>query len=325
MVKKVILAVIIILFFYACTASKAPKHKKYVMKETFINIKGLNVPELTPDRKVFNPSKELVADMKNCLPMRQISSVYGDHESAYREAVKHHLLKITYVNVKSYEYQYVTYGKNYLNLNDKCDIIHYAFTEDDILEFISEKKMEIVSLPETVYTGEFDYTMYTNKARIEYETTFSYYPNGNIRRYFTRITKAQLGTKYLNFQSIAIGTEMSFDEDGNLLMSVNHEDDFMMDFPILLMEVMKGRNELFDRNKPYGVKILDIKRNKNRLGCFWIVPYQLGEKRFLYRIIDDESGLVKDEFEYDEQTLKKYTEQDEEYARKIKELRKSFN
>lgn len=325
MEKKIALIVIMLVVLTACKTSEASKFKRYVMNEKLSNVKGINVPDLTQDREIFNPSKELKKDMKNSIPLNKIALMYGDEENSYKEAVKHHLIKMSYINVKSYEYEYVNYDETYNKTQDKFDIIRFSYSDDEVLKYIEEIKMQVIPLAEKIYTGNPEYSEFSNEALVEYACTFWYHPNNKIQHYSCSINKARVGSIYLRFQGISIGKEVDFDDSGRLLTSIDHEDDFKMDFSVLLSKVVNGRNELIDKNNIHHAKILDIKRNKNQLGSFWIVPYQLGEKRIVYRIIDDESGFVKDEFDYDEQLLKKYTEQDAEYSEKIKELRKSFN
>jgi len=317
---------IIITAFSGCKTGKAPRFKRYVMEEKFVNIKGINVPELTPDRTVFNPSKDLIKDMKNSLAMNRIKEVYGSHDNAYREAIKHHMIKTSYVNLKSYMYEYVKYDDTYDKPDSKYETTSYNYTENDILDYIGEKKMQVIPLKEEIFTGDLTYSEYTSEVLMEYNCAFRYYPNGQLHHYSCGVRNAKAGSRSIDFYSIDIGTECDFDESGNLLLSMNHEEGFKMDFSTLLTVVLKGRNELIEKYKinGYAVGILYIKRNKNEFGSFWIVPYKLGEKRLLYRIIDDETGRVMEEFENDELTLKKYTEKPEEYIKRIKELRKSF-
>ncbi|QEE50666.1 hypothetical protein FUA48_14085 [Flavobacterium alkalisoli] len=323
--KIVLITIIIIAAFTSCTVSKAPKYKQYVMKEKFVNIKGVNVPELTPERKVFNPSKELKRDMKNSLLRSQVIEIYGNNDNAYWEARKNHLIKVTNVNTESYNYEYVTYDQTYLKPKDKYDVVRYAYSGDNILKYIEEIKMQVLPLDDNIYTGNSEYSEFTDEALVEYTCWFSYYPDGTISHYSCNINKARVGSMYLIFRGVSIGAEDGFDENGDLSMSVNHEDGFKMDFATIISIILKGRKELIDNDDTvYNVAILDIIRNKNKLGDFWIVPYRLGEKRLLHRIIDGKTGLVIDEFENNEEMYQKYTEKDKEQQEKIDELRKVF-
>lgn|GEM_PF-4391199 len=315
---------ILLLAFSGCRTANAPRYKSYVMEEKFVNIKGLNIPVLTPERKMLIPSKELKRDMKNSLPINSVDAVYGT--DGYREAIKHHLIKSTAVNIKAYSYNEVNYDETYSRPNTKHDIREYSYTYDDVLEYVGETNMQVIPLKEKTFTGDTTYSEYISEVLVTYSCTFNYYPNGKLRHYICNIHSARAGTKSVLFY-MSIGTEYNFDESGNLLMAMNYEEGFKMDFSTLLTITLKGRNEILDKYAKTigeGVKTLDVLRNKNEFGSFWIIPYKIGLSKLVYRIIDDETGEIKDEILNDEQALKKYTVKSEEYTRKVKELRKSF-
>src|SRR5690606_25823505 len=115
--RGVILLFMIILS--GCKIGNIPNFKEYVAVEKLTNIKGVHVPELTSQRKDFKLDKSLKKDMKNSLDASRIEEIYGNSESAYKEAVKHHLIKTTAVNVKSYSYDDVKYDKTNAKSNSK--------------------------------------------------------------------------------------------------------------------------------------------------------------------------------------------------------------
>lgn len=318
---------VIVIGFSACKTGKAPTFKKYVMKESLINIKGLNVPDLNNDRMVFRLDKSLEHDMKNSLESKRIEEVYGNTANPYKEAVKHHLIKSTAVNVKSYSYEEVKYDQTYNKSSNKHDITYYYYDEDDTLNFIQETKMQVIHLEENISTGNASNSEYANEALVEFTCVFNYYPNGKIRHYSCILRKATAGSKVIDLPTMPIGTEHHYDTLGNLKVSFDHEEGFKMEFSTVLTIALRGRNEIINKYKVVhdGVGILYITRNKNEHGSFWIIPYQIGSKRLLYRIIDDRTGQIKDEFEANEQLLQKYSKKTEDYINKINELRKSFN
>jgi len=302
---------------------KEIRHKKYIINEKFINLKGINIPEITPERLKFSPSKELKRDIRHSLYISRISEVYGDNDNAYDKAIKYHLLRSTDVNGIS-EYQAVikdtSYSKKAFWISN---IITYKCTKEGSFESIDREKVQTLPLSEEVFIGGPADSRYVNKAFFHYRYIFTYYPNGQLHYYQCSLISAGFPQLGISFDWMPIGVECSYDESGNLLASLDHEENFKMDFPALLIFVLNQRNILIEKYKKqqFGVRVSFINRNSNALGSFWIVLYS-GSKKSIYQIIDGNTGEIKDEFEYDEQLIKKYMEKPKEYTDKIKELRK---
>lgn len=302
---------------------KEIRHKKYILNEKFINLKGIYVPEITPERLKFSPSKELKRDICNSLCLSCISKVYGDDDNAYSKAIKHHLISTTDVNGNT-EYQAVINDTSYSKRAFKIsNITTYRYTKEGVFEFIAGEKIQALPLNEEVFIGDPTYSLYVNKAFLKYNYIFRYYPNGQLHYYGCFLVDTRLPSRDILFDWMPIGVECNYDESGNLLASLDHEENFKMDFPALLTFVLNQRNILTEKYKKqqFGVRVSFIHRNSNALGSFWIVLY-LGAKKSIYQIIDGNTGEIKDEFEYDEQLIKKYIERPKEYIDKIKELRK---
>lgn len=302
---------------------KEIRHKKYILNEKFINLKGIYVPEITPERLKFSPSKELKRDMRNSLYESCISKVYRHDDNAYDKAIKHHLISTTDVNGNT-EYQAVIKDASYSKRAFKIsNIITYKCTKGGSFESIDREKTQALPLNEEVFIGGPTNSTYVNKASLKYRYIFTYYPNGQLHYYKCSLLAAGFPHLSIDFDWMPIGVECNYDESGNLLASLDHEENFKMDFPALLIFVLNQRNILIEKYKKqqFGVRVSFIHRNSNALGSFWIVLYS-GAKKSIYQIIDGNTGEIKDEFEYDEQLIKKYIEKPKEYTDKIKELRK---
>lgn len=266
---KLILSIVLIAFS-GYMAAQSPKYKSYVPEEKMVNIKGINVPELTDDRIVFKLPMALKRDIKNSILASDISKIYGKQDSAAYYAGKERLIRNKTLDPKSFTYE----DRQRRGKCDKrfsiLDNISYRFTDSFILEFINGIKMQCLALEGENNAGSPFYPEYIDEALIQYSYIFIYFPNGQLHHYGRNIKSVRLGSNiFIDFWSMPIGSEYDYADSGELLFSIDHEQGFEMDFSTLLTNVLKSRIEIIKKyNIDRNVRVPEIKRNRNELGKF---------------------------------------------------------
>lgn len=335
MEKKIIrglVFIILIISTLGCKTSNLPKHKKYQQMETFIEINGLKIPTLSEDKKSFKDTKAFKNDRKNSIDSGEAVKMFSktsinqneistyqksiNDEESYRRATKDYLIK-----QPGNLFEDITYD---INDDDGCiyKMKRYWF-KDDKLHTVGTYLTMSLNLSEPIeINGK---RMTEVHSGLKYSCV--YFPNGQLKSYsvYNGGMRFKDDTVGFNTDGISgyIGTWYKFDENGNIIQTIDFEKNFKTSFLDVLLITRKKLNELFLKGKPdlFHRGLPGYQRNKNENGAFW----QLFISPYYFMIIDDATGKIIEEVEsadHDEVQKKfsKYMNPTVEHENTIKEF-----